>query len=581
MSPRRPGRLRTRVLIRVLPLVVVGAAALSGCAQIPTGGPVHSGRGVGYHEQDSYVRALPAPPRPGAPPQEIVKGFLDASASFEDGYAVARQFLTPSASQGWDPGTGVTVYAVDPFMALTLQHNDQVTFDAHHVATISDQGVYDPAPPQASVRATFTLARVGGQWRISNLPDGVYLTDIDVSRAYLSVDVYFLDPTGQVLVPDTIFLPRTLGMSTALVKRLLSGPSAWLRPAVTTAFPVGTALAGSVPVVNGLAEVDLTQAALSATPKSRDALSAQLVWTLSQLGDVRAVRITVGGAPFSVSGAPVIQPVDSWRGFDPSALPSDAVGYAVREGRLGSLSNGQFSALSGPAGAGLITLVDPAVDPRAQRLAVLSARRTRLLVGPIGGSLSEVLHGSALSAPSWDDSSVVWVTDTSPAGRSTVWQVRADGKAMRVPVPRLGGQSIVSARISRDGTRIALVTTVAGVARLYVGAVAPGAGLSEPPQILSLRRLDPALTSIKQVTWAAADQLAVLGAVGTGPDSVYIVGLDGQLVVDEPGQPGTVAVAAAPQQPIMIVTKDGQVYELAGHRWVAMLTKASAAFYPG
>ena len=187
---------------RVLVLALVGAALLSGCAQIPTGGPVRSGRGVGYNEQDSYVRALPAPPRPGAPPAEIVKGFLEASASFEDGYAVARQFLTPSASQGWDPGAGITVYAADSFMARTLQRNDQVTFDAHSVASINGQGVYDPAPPQATVHATFTLARVGGQWRISNLPDGVYLTDIDVSLgAYLSVDVYFLDPTGQVLGP--------------------------------------------------------------------------------------------------------------------------------------------------------------------------------------------------------------------------------------------------------------------------------------------------------------------------------------------------------------------------------------------
>ena len=298
---------------RVLVLALVGAALLSGCAQIPTGGPVRSGRGVGYNEQDSYVRALPAPPRPGAPPAEIVKGFLEASASFEDGYAVARQLLTPSASQGWDPGAGITVYAADSFMALTLQRNDQVTFDAHSVASINGQGVYDPAPPQATVHATFTLARVGGQWRISNLPDGVYLTDIDVSRATCRW-TYFLDPTGQVLVPDPIFLPRTLGMSTALVKRLLSGPSGWLRPAVTTAFQVGTAVAGSVPVVNGVAEVDLTEAALSASPKNREALSAQLVWTLSQLGDVQAVRITVGGAPFSVSGAPAVQPIDSWRG---------------------------------------------------------------------------------------------------------------------------------------------------------------------------------------------------------------------------------------------------------------------------
>ena len=52
-------------------------------------------------------------------------------------------------------------------------------------------------------------------------------------------------------------------------------------------------------------------------------------------------------------------------------------------------------------------------------------------------------------------------------------------------------------------------------------------------------------------------------------------------MVSEPSQPGTVAVAAAPEQPTLIATKDGQIYQLAGRRWVAMLTESSSPFYPG
>ena len=47
-----------------------------------------------------------------------------------------------------------------------------------------------------------------------DLCDGLLLTDIDVSRSYRAVNVYFLDPSQQILVPDPVFVPKSPGTST-------------------------------------------------------------------------------------------------------------------------------------------------------------------------------------------------------------------------------------------------------------------------------------------------------------------------------------------------------------------------------
>ncbi len=55
-------------------------------------------------------------PAPGWSPSQIVQNFLLASADFADHHAIAREYLTGSASRSWQPGPGlaVTVIAQPP-----------------------------------------------------------------------------------------------------------------------------------------------------------------------------------------------------------------------------------------------------------------------------------------------------------------------------------------------------------------------------------------------------------------------------------------------------------------------------------
>ena len=88
------------------------------------------------------------------------------------------------------------------------------------------------------------------------------------------------------------------------MRALLGGPSAWLKPAVTTAIPTDTALSGdAVTISDGIATVPLSDAVVQLNDSQRSLLAAQVVYTLGQpqIG-IRAVRFTVNAQPFPIPG---------------------------------------------------------------------------------------------------------------------------------------------------------------------------------------------------------------------------------------------------------------------------------------
>ena len=74
----------------------------------------------------------------------------------------------------------------------------------------------------------FKLVKVNGQWRITNPPQFRMLTEPDFSQVYKPQDLYFFDSTGQVLVPDAVFVPTGTSPTTLvtnLVGALLEEPA--------------------------------------------------------------------------------------------------------------------------------------------------------------------------------------------------------------------------------------------------------------------------------------------------------------------------------------------------------------------
>src|SRR5258706_575799 len=141
-----------------------------GCASIPTGGAVHLGHSVasGADAADVSLRFLPPQARSGQLPNDVVQGFLHAMVSEDGNYEIARTYLTMHAAAAWDPGGRVTTYddaAVKVLPTSTGSPTRTLQLRAPRIGFIDGRGEYTPS--SGELRASFTLVRQRGQWRIS------------------------------------------------------------------------------------------------------------------------------------------------------------------------------------------------------------------------------------------------------------------------------------------------------------------------------------------------------------------------------------------------------------------------------
>lgn len=564
-----------RIGVPILVLVV-----LSGCAQMPTSGPVDEGGEVNAALDESVIRVLPRPPAQGLDPDAVVAGFLAASASFEDDHAVARQFLTADAAETWQPEARVVV--IDDRPPLELERSGRsVRLSAAEIAVINPDGALSPRAGEKIVDR-FLLAKVGDEWRIDDLPNGLYLNQFDVARTYRSYSLHFLAPKTERLVPDPVFVPigRT-GAATSLVRSLLDGPTRWLAPAVVTAIPPGTRLVvDSVPVENGIAQVDLSAEVLEASPTEREQIAAQLAWTLSELTDVTGVQISVEGSLLELPSAPAVQTAQTWISYDPNALPESASGVLVRKGVVAQLDEQTPEPIVGPLGSRSLQVSDPAISADGSVVAALVSGGTKVVLQErfVSGSLSTVLRGNKFIAPSFDASGSLWLVDRSK-GESALYCRLPTGRLLRVRSPELRDRAVVSFRIALDGTRAALVVKdAAGRGELLVARVVAGTG---DIRLQALRPLERSLTDVRDVVWIAADRVVALGGDRTSVLEPIAIGIDGQ-ITPFGGTPlqGINGLAGSPGFDLLASTKNSGIWQSAGVGW-RFFSGGTAPAYPG
>ena len=548
---------------------------LAACASIPTSGPIQQGVEVGVETTDQVIRVIARPPQPDMTPTEIVSGFLQASASFEDDHAVAREYLTSEAAVMWDPSRSVSVY--DGVPTIVPDGVTEVDMTATRVGSIDDEGRYEVALAGGLIKETFRMDFVNGNWRIATPPQGLLLSRSDVDRAFRAFDVYFLDPTYATLVPD----PRYFAVdgptpATALTRALLRGPTEWLAPAVRTGFPDGSTLAvNAVPVVDGVARVDLDPQVRLADEQTRRAFSAQLAWTLRQVPGVRFIDLNAGGQVLDVAGTPNPQPVDAWPAYDPNAMPGGDAPLGVLNGRVIDLDGIPPLPVPGAAGLANPPLDGLAVSLSADRVAALDAD-ARLWLGTLapGSPLVEASVDPGQSRPSFGRGDDAWVV--GPDG--TLQRVDPDGNAIVVPVDGLSPRAqLESIAISRDGTRAAL--TIRRGPRTFVMlsiiTVREGALRIESPV-----RVDNRLTTVSDVAWADDNRLVALGVDGAGAPGVFEIDISRWQVRALGAPQGAVRVAAAPGSPILLATADQLIWSYTSGPW-RLGPQGSSPAYPG
>lgn len=556
--------------------------AVTGCSTVPSSSATVQITNAPSRPSES-VGIEPLPPERGATPEEIVRGFIEAAASARPGHPIAKEHLTPAAAKSWSDEGGITVLSSD--FATVAVSARSVALTASPVGTVDARGVFTVGGSGIFTRQ-FDLEQVNGEWRISDPPNGLILLEPDFGRLYDERDVFFLDPTRQRVVPDPRLVIKGDAQPTALVQRILDGPSALLAAGVRNPL-TGVQLRNAVTITGqAAAVVDLTGLPVDPAPVLSE-ISAQIVWTLAPLS--QRVEIRVDGQPVDINGIPPQQTREDWAAFDPDALPLDAVGHYLSGGAVHTVPTGAPS--PGPAGTGVYGLSSAAVsaDPRTGKLSFLAGVKSDasgavLYAGPYDKDLVQVLTAGTLSAP------------TVAATRAEAWVVRDGTDVVRVPAgaapqavsaPTLAGLGRANVlRLSPDGVRAALVVLGPNGRGLYVGTVvrAEDGGV----ELRDLRGVAPSLSQVVDVAWRDSGNLIVLASdPRQARVDPYTVGVDGWGLSTLPSaglprQPESVA-AAPTRQPL--VDAGGTIWQLVGGTWATLVRGAeplpgTAPFYP-
>lgn len=601
----------TRSIWRVATAAAV-ALALGGCASIPVRGPVTVGDVEVQDSSELFLQVYG--PGEDATPEQVVRGFVSAQAAgVSEGFETARLYLADPARESWDPTTQTVVYAGDLSLAAGPETPaDDTAADAAATddpdagsagddapgsegtatpgpsaapggpltlvstlavsATVDDAGRYTEAAAGATRDVTYTLVTDGaGQWRISDAPDGVVVSQPNFTSVYRATPLYFATPDRGYLVPDLRWFPRR-NTATYAAQALLAGPSPWLRDAVVTGVPVGTTLTvGAVSVdTSGTAVVDLTAGALSASDQQRALLEAQVEATLLRVPGVSAVEVRVADSPLSVT-----TPVNPVRDPGPVGLPR-----AVQDGVVVSVDGRDLTPVAGIAPLAQ-TPTALAVSPVDASVVVRLGRQTLSVLPTDGSAPVPFLQGRDVLAPSIDGDG--WVWSGSGDVDDALRLARYDGTEIALEVDWLAGQDVRALQVSRDGARVALISQNAEGLQIDVaGVVRDEAGT--PRQLTEPVAVGARMVTASDVVWVDETTLAVVGSASEGGAvAVHTVTVGGQsegVVAVE----GVASIAAGRgTRSIYVVTASRELFtrSATGTNWSLIATGVDLFTFPG
>jgi hypothetical protein len=532
-------------------ITLTSILVLTGCGGIPTASEVYFGDVISEDSSTQFVRVIARPPSVGMEPEAIIRGFLEACADPSGDYAIARQYLTSDSATTWNPATGIEIYEANSIQVSGQQPSFVVTAEKQGV--ISDLGRFQTADAGAQISRSFRVSKdASDQWRIIELNDGILLSAGDVDRSFRSFPIYFFNSTFTSLVSDSVIVPvNSSGAATSLVQSLLDGPTPYLAPVAATAFPVGTALSyGSVPVVNGIAQVDLSQEILGADEVTRRALSAQLVWTLSVLPNVSGVRITVSGQPFALTDIGATQTVSDWQSLSPLVDSTFNVLNVIRADKIYSVvGDVATEQLVAPA-----NLISAFANRDSSRIAAITSDLKTLLVTNVAtGDFEVATQGEVLSRPTWDREGNIFIADFGQGVR----EITKDGttRITAVDVSNLGTtDQVKQVAVAQDGVRVAVVLSNGIQDVIAVGALFR---TESETRIIGLHRIEQNISQVRDIAWSSPTSLAAIGADGSGGEMLFDTSLlDGKTKLSST-PPGAQALSVDGSGVIYISVVDG------------------------
>lgn len=557
--PVRAGRISSGARMAAVALVAAVGLLLTACQAIPDSGPVREGL-TNLDQVDQPVQFNPGGPAQGASQEDIVRGFVRAASSASNDYEIAREFLTPAYAQEWNPLLGVLVD--QGTQEYTDRGGNIGVLELAGVAAVDDQGTLTPIPPGTPTEVRFELERVNGQWRIASAPAGIILDRSTFQAVWSPKQLAFLSPDDRI-VPETRWYLNRATLATQLVAGLLAGPSPEMVGAVRTAFPAGTKLASSsVPVQSGTARIDLTPELLQADQATMLLIKRQIAATLQAVPGVTRFELTVTGGVIDSGTVTAADP-----GTPANEHPSVAV---LQHGVFGVVSGNQVKPLAG-VGEQIAALdarfVDLATDEQS------AVVRSPAGVSWVGGAEPLLLDTRlGLINPDYDRFGYVWSYATATPDQVLV--VKPGGQSQLVHVPWLAGRTPTAIRVSRSGTRLAILVNESGQSAVLVTGVSRDAS-GQPIGLgkTATTELWASGTPL-DIDWIDEQRFAVLTRAGT--NSRIAIGAPGNFSSEAGSVSGGVSLGGGGSRALLrVLDGSGRLFTPQGSGWQVQLSEVT------
>jgi len=533
------------------------AMVLTACTEVPRFGPVNS---VDFEQFDDTVDVdfLPPGPSVGASQEEILLGFIAAGTAAQNNYRVARSYLSEDISGDWNPNQVALIRAGEG--QVEQLGDDSLQFSVPVLASVDESGRYDQAQAIGFQDLVFGFVQENGEWRISDAPPGIVLTEAAFREAFASFRLYYFSADYREVVPDSRWFATRGDVMSKIVRGLIDAPTFWLdQGATVTAFPPGLRLVLPPVVVNGQALVDVTGVMLETDELQRQRVLQQLTLSLQQVPGVASVEISVNQISLAID-LPTEEQVSL-------SLGRDARAMVVRGREFGYIQGGRIERVEGVSEQlGALRPSQVFFSPTRQEAAVVNDEG----VWRIGGVLDPLEPLDArenLVRPVIDGCGNLW-SATTELGPEALLVFPETGEPDDVAVDLPADSTLVTMELARDNTRIVFVVQTEAGVRVLLAAIERDDECF-PQRLGDFVELAQLTGQAVDAAWVDEQDIAVVTRQGAVGEAV-LVDVSGRVqALGRPSEPVSLVGGVGGVSALRLLTNQGVIFQPRGNGWQA------------